>query len=157
MWDVPEVPRDAPMTIDEETTVHWRPVAGGAYLLYPDSAEPGSEPVEDVPADPGFAFSLLDPASPLAVAHTAGFWHDVWQRAGSAWAVQAGQYTMTPDQRPLIGATAVEGIYVNTGYSGHGVMAGPAGGQILAGLLTGASATSPFALDREFVPASQAF
>ena len=111
-------------------------MAGGAYLLYPDSAEPGSEPVEDVPADPGFAFSLLDPASPLAVAHTAGFWHNVWQRAGSAWAVQAGQYTMTQDQRPLIGATAVEGIYVNTGYSGHGVMAGPAGGQILAGLLT---------------------
>ena len=81
----------------------------------------------------------------------------MWQRAGSAWAVQAGQYTMTPDQRPLIGPTEVEGIYVNTGYSGHGVMAGPAGGQILAGLLVGASATSPFALDREFVPASQAF
>ncbi len=109
-----------------------------------------------MPADPGFAFSLLDPASPLAVAHTAGFWHNVWQRAGSAWAVQAGQYTMTPDQRPLIGATAVEGIYVNTGYSGHGVMAGPAGGQILAGA-DGASATSAFALDREFVQASQAF
>ncbi len=64
---------------------------------------------------------------------------------------------MTPDQRPLIGPTEVEGIHVNTGYSGHGVMAGPAGGQILAGLLTGAVTTSPFALDREFVPASQAF
>jgi sarcosine oxidase, subunit beta len=157
LWDVPEVPRDAPMTIDEETTTHWRPVASGAYLLHPDASEPGAEPVEEVPADPGFALRLLDPASPVAVARTAGFWRDVWERAGSAWVVQAGQYTMTPDQRPLIGQTEVAGLWVNTGYSGHGVMAGPAGGEILAELLTGARADSPFRLDREFVPASQAF
>jgi D-hydroxyproline dehydrogenase subunit beta len=157
LWDVPEVPRDAPMTIDEETTTHWRPVASGAYLLHPEASEPGREPVEDVPADPGFAVRLLDPASPVAVARTAGFWRDVWDRAGSAWVVQAGQYTMTPDQRPLIGPTEVEGLWVNTGYSGHGVMAGPAGGEILAELLTGARADSPFRLDREFVPATQAF
>jgi sarcosine oxidase, subunit beta len=157
MWDVPEVPRDAPMTIDEETTAHWRPVASGAYLLYPDAGERGAEPVEDVPADPGFALSLLDPASPVAVARTAGFWADVWHRGGSAWAVQAGQYTMTPDQRPLIGPTGIGGIHINTGYSGHGVMAGPAGGEILADLLTGRRLASPFALDREFTIASQAF
>jgi sarcosine oxidase subunit beta len=71
--------------------------------------------------------------------------------------VQAGQYTMTPDQRPLIGPTGVGGIHINTGYSGHGVMAGPAGGEILADLLTGRRSASPFALDREFTIASQAF
>jgi sarcosine oxidase subunit beta len=157
LWDVPEVPRDAPMTIDEETTTHWRPVASGAYLLYPDAAEPGAEPVEDVPADPAFATRLLDPDSPIAVARTAGFWRDVWERAGSAWVVQAGQYTMTPDQRPLIGETEIAGLWVNTGYSGHGVMAGPAGGEILADLLTAARSGSPFSLDRDFVPATQAF
>ncbi len=157
LWDVPEVPRDAPMTIDEETTVHWRPVAAGAYLLYPDASEQATAPVEDVPADPAFAFALLDPTSPTAVAHTAGFWRDVWEQAGSAWVVQAGQYTMTPDQRPLIGPTGVEGVYVNTGYSGHGVMAGPAGGEILAELLANPAADNPFALDRRFVAASQAF
>jgi sarcosine oxidase subunit beta len=157
LWDVPEVPRDAPMTIDEQTTTHWRPVASGAYLLYPDAAEPGGPPVEQVPADPDFALRLLDPASEIAVAHTAGFWRQVWERAGSAWVVQAGQYTMTPDQRPLIGPTEVEGIHVNTGYSGHGVMAGPAGGEILAQLLSGARSDNPFRLDREFVPATQAF
>jgi len=157
LWDVPEVPRDAPMTIDEETTTHWRPVASGAYLLHPDASEPGAAPVEDVPADPAFALRLLDPDSPIAVARTAGFWRDVWERAGSAWVVQAGQYTMTPDQRPLIGETEISGLWVNTGYSGHGVMAGPAGGEILAQLLTGGRAESPFALDRELVPATQAF
>jgi sarcosine oxidase subunit beta len=157
LWDVPEVPRDAPMTIDELTTTHWRPVASGAYVLYPDASEPGTDPVEQVPADPDFALRLLDPDSEIAVAHTAGFWRQVWERAGSAWVVQAGQYTMTPDQRPLIGATGVEGVYVNTGYSGHGVMAGPAGGEILAQLLSGARSDNPFRLDREFVPATQAF
>ncbi|MDX6545848.1 MAG: hypothetical protein QOG02_1622, partial [Gaiellales bacterium] len=38
-----------------------------------------------------------------------------------------------------------------------GVMAGPAGGEILADLLTGRVPSSPFALDREFTIASQAF
>jgi glycine/D-amino acid oxidase-like deaminating enzyme len=84
LWDVPEVPRDAPMTVDEETTSHWRPVASGAYLLYPDASEPGAEPVENVTADPGFALALLDPFSPIAIARTATFWRDVWERAGSA-------------------------------------------------------------------------
>jgi sarcosine oxidase, subunit beta len=157
LWDVPEVPRDAPMTIDEETTTHWRPVASGAYLLYPDAAEPGSDPVEDVPADPDFAVRLLDPGSAIAVARTARFWRDVWERGGSAWVVQAGQYTMTPDQRPLIGPTGIDGLFVNTGYSGHGVMAGPAGGEILGRLLAGDIRESPFPLDREFVAATQAF
>jgi len=41
---------------------------------------------------------------------------------------------------------------VNTGYSGHGIMLGPAGSGLLAGLLTGAQPTSgnPFAVDRVF-------
>jgi sarcosine oxidase subunit beta len=156
LWDVPQMPAGAPMTIDEDTTVHWRPVGGGAYLLFPDATEQAAEPVEDVPADPAFALSLLDPASPVSVARTAPFWADVWERNGSGWAVQAGQYTMTPDQRPLIGETAVGGLHVNTGYCGHGVMAGPAGGELLAAVLTG-GAVSPFALDRTFVRATQAF
>jgi hypothetical protein len=36
-------------------------------------------------------------------------------------------------------------------------MAGPAGGEILAELLAGSRRESPFRLDREFVPATQAF
>jgi hypothetical protein len=37
------------------------------------------------------------------------------------------------------------------------VMAGPAGAEILAGLLAGTRTENPFRLDREFVPAEQAF
>jgi glycine/D-amino acid oxidase-like deaminating enzyme len=64
---------------------------------------------------------------------------------------------MTPDQRPLIGQTEIEGLHVNTGYSGHGVMAGPAGAEILAGLLAGTRTENPFRLDRKYVAAEQAF
>jgi hypothetical protein len=36
-------------------------------------------------------------------------------------------------------------------------MAGPAGAEILAGLLAGTRTENPFRLDREYVPAAQAF
>jgi sarcosine oxidase, subunit beta len=158
IWGAPSIPAGAPMTIDEDTTTHFRPVgSGGAYLLHPDADEPPAEPLESVPADPAFAFRLLDPASPDAMARTVPLWKAVWE-GGAHWAVQAGQYTMTPDQRPLIGQTGVAGLWVNTGYSGHGVMAGPGGAAHLAGLLAGGEgADNPFRIDRPFVPSSQAF
>jgi len=150
--DLPEVPPDAPMTIDEETGVHWRPALRGAYLLFTDPTTPPTAPTEDVPTDRRFAFQVLDPASPVAAARTAPFWHAVWERNGAQWLIQAGQYTMTPDHRPLVGPTAVDGLWVNTGYSGHGVMGSPAGSRLLVDLLTGAAAvgTNPFRLDRPF-------
>jgi glycine/D-amino acid oxidase-like deaminating enzyme len=158
VWNARELPEGAPMTIDEDTTTHFRPVPGGAYLLYPDSTEPAAEPIEQVPADPAFAVRLLDPESPIAMARTVPAWADVW-RGPAQWVVQAGQYTMTPDQRPLIGETELPGLYVNTGYCGHGVMGGPGGSQLLADLLAGAlpASENPFRLDREFVAAHQAF
>jgi glycine/D-amino acid oxidase-like deaminating enzyme len=46
---------------------------------------------------------------------------------------------------------------VNTGYSGHGIMLGPAGGALLAELLTGTrpEADNPFAVGRTFAERSQ--
>ena len=42
---------------------------------------------------------------------------------------------------------------MNTGYSGHGVMGGPAGSRILVDVLTGKleAGANPFRLDRELV------
>lgn len=152
--DLPQVPRDAPMTIDEETATHWRPALAGAYLLRTDPETPPSPPAEEVPPDPNFAFQLLDPASPVAAARVVPFWREVWERNAANWLIQAGQYTVTPDHRPLIGPTPIAGLWVNTGYSGHGVMAGPAGSRGLIDLLTGRLplAENPFRLDRPFEP-----
>lgn len=147
-----EVPRDAPMTIDEETGTHWRPALAGAYIMYPDPREAPMPPLENVPPDPAFALALLDPASPVAAARVAPFWREVWRRNTAPWVVQAGQYTMTPDHRPLIGPSGVEGLYVNSGYSGHGVMSSPGGSQTLAEIITGqvAPEDNPFCLERDF-------
>lgn len=150
--DVPQVPADAPMTIDEENGAHWRPALHGAYVLFTDPTTPPTPPTENVPTESAFAFSLLDPASTVAVARVAPFWEAVWAENRVNWMMQAGQYTMTPDHRPLIGPSGVEGLWINTGYSGHGVMGSPAGSRVLVDLLTGARplADNPFRLDRAF-------
>jgi sarcosine oxidase subunit beta len=150
--DVPEVPQEAPMTIDEDSGAHWRPALKGAFLLFTDPSTPPSPPGEDLPTDESFAFKLLDPDSPQAVARVAPFWRDVWTRGVPSWTIQAGQYDITPDRRPILGQLPVEGLYVNTGYSGHGVMAGPAGSRVVVDLITGklASKDNPFRPDRTF-------
>jgi len=134
--DVPEVPREAPMTIDEETAAHWRPAYGGAFALMTDPTTPPDEPSWNVPTSADFAFRLLDPASATGLAAVTPFWRDVWDR-GTPWFPQAGQYEYTPDRRPFIGATVIRGLHLNGGYSGHGVMGATGGSRLLLDLLTG--------------------
>ena len=101
----------------------------------------------DVPTDHRFAFELLDPASPTSIARVAPFWRDVWERGSAHWLLQAGQYTVTPDQRPIIGLTAIEGLHVNTGYSGHGIMLSSGAGRLLADEVVGGGGPNPFRFD----------
>ena len=101
--DLPAVPPGAPMTIDEDTGAHWRPAFAGAWALFTDPTTPPEPPTDAVATDPGFAFRLLDPAQPASLARVVPFWRDVWDRGDAHWLLQAGQYTVTPDHRPLIG------------------------------------------------------
>jgi sarcosine oxidase, subunit beta len=155
--EIPAVPPEAPMTIDDDTGPHWRPMFHGAAIMFPDPSTPPSPPADDVPVDPSFAFQVLDPASPAAVARVSPFWRQVWEQGAATWMLQAGQYTMTPDRRPLIGPTGVDGLHVNTGYCGHGVMESPAGSRHLVDVLTGKVARddNPFRPDRAFEAPSQ--
>jgi glycine/D-amino acid oxidase-like deaminating enzyme len=52
--------------------------------------------------------------------------------------VDGGYYVKTRENRPLIGPTAVDGLYISCGYSGFGVMASCAGGELIARHITGA-------------------
>ena len=122
LLDVPEAPRHSPMTIDESTGTHWRPAGGAVHVMWPDPDEPEGEPLDDVPTREGFAFDVLDPASPRAAARLAPFWRSVWERGTSSWLLKAGQYDLTPDHRAVLGATPVKGLFLDTGHSGHGVM-----------------------------------
>ena len=150
---VAEVPPDGPMVIDEDTGAHWRPAYGsGAWLLFTDPATPPSVPTPDVATDHRFAFELLDPRSAVSVARVVPFWRDVWDRGDVDWLLQAGQYTITPDYRPLIGQTKIGGLFVNTGYSGHGIMLGVAGGRSCVEAITGTlpHGSNPLRPDRRF-------
>jgi sarcosine oxidase subunit beta len=154
---VPElssVPADAPMTIDEETAAHWRPAMRGCLALFTDPDTQPSEPHDPVPIDHDWAFGLLDPASEHALARVAPFWRDAWADGASTvhWFLQAGQYEVTPDRRPYLGHVGPDGLYLNGGYSGHGVMAGPGGSRLVVDLLIGVADAdmNPFRPDRDF-------
>ena len=153
MPELPVVPADAPMTIDEDTVAHWRPGLRGAYALWTEPGTPPGEPLEDVPPSADFAFGLLDPASPRALARISPFWNDVWERGGPDWVLQAGQYDYTPDHRPYLGPSAVPGLHLNTGYSGHGIMTSAGASRLVVDLLIGRAdrASNPFRPDRPLV------
>jgi sarcosine oxidase, subunit beta len=156
--DLPDVPATAPMVIDEDTGAHWRPALRGAFLLFADPATPSSLPTEDVTPEHNFAFRLLDPSSPVSLSRITPFWKRVWDESATHWVTQAGQYTMTPDHRPIIDETTVAGLFVNTGYSGHGIMGSPAGSKLLLEVLTGRCAVTenPFRLMRSFAAPERA-
>jgi glycine/D-amino acid oxidase-like deaminating enzyme len=51
--------------------------------------------------------------------------------------VDGGYYVKTRENRPLIGPLPVAGAYLTSGYSGFGIMAGCAGGELVAAHVTG--------------------
>ncbi len=146
--DAPDVPQDAPMTIDETTGAHWRPALRGAYVLLTEHATPATEPVWSVPTSADYAFRLLDPASEDGVAAVAPFWADLWER-GVNWVIQAGQYEYTPDHRPFVGPTPVDGLWLNGGWSGHGVMGSGGGSRLLLDAMLGTSSGPPWGVRAE--------
>ena len=149
------IPPDAPMTIEEETAAHWRPAMRGALALFTDPAEPAGEPADPVPVSHAWAFGLLDPASDHALARVAPFWRGAWNDGAPAfhWFLQAGQYEVTPDRRPYLGPVGTlgpEGLHVNGGYSGHGIMASAGASRLVVDLLVGRAdaVANPLRVDR---------
>ena len=53
--------------------------------------------------------------------------------------VDGGYYVKTRENRPLIGPLPVDGAYVSSAYSGFGIMAGCAGGELVAAHVTGSA------------------
>lgn len=143
----PLIPQDAPMVVDQDTGAHWRPEKPGAALAWAQVHEPPGEPLDDVPADPRFVHQVLE-----GVYRLCPFWLDVAESLKRDQVyVQAGQYTVTPDDKPIVGPHPdIAGLYFNTGYSGHGIMGAPGGGRLLADLASGKARdeTNPFSFRR---------
>jgi sarcosine oxidase subunit beta len=143
----PLIPQSAPMTIDQDTGAHWRPERPGAALAWAQAHEPPGEPTDQVVPNPMFVHEVLEGVSRLCP-----FWVQVAESLKRDQVfLTAGQYTVTPDDKPIIGPPPdIKGLFFNLGYSGHGVMAAPGGGRLLADLVTGRieDAENPFSLRR---------
>jgi sarcosine oxidase subunit beta len=151
--ELPAIPADGPMTIHEETAAHWRPSLRGCYALWTEATTPPGEPLENVPTSASFAFGLLDPRSDRSLARLSPLWKDVWDDGTLYWILQAGQYTYTADHRPLLGPSDLDGLVLNCGYSGHGIMASAGGSRLVVDTMLGrvAPAANPFRPQREMV------
>jgi len=129
----PQIPQDAPLTIDVAQDVYWRPETGGAYIAWVDPDEPPGEPREELPLDWDYPAIVLE-----KLIHLNPFWEDIAETLKSEEIhPSAGQYVYTPDDQPLIGPLPdVPGFYVNCGYWA-GVMLSAEAGRRIARLVTG--------------------
>ncbi len=142
----PAIPQGAPMTISVPSGAFWRPEVGGAAIGWALPEEPG-EPLENVPADWAFPALVLEEVSKLAP-----FWEEVVGRlTRDSVFLSAGQYTCTPDSKPILGPSPdVKGLFFNLGYSGHGIMAAPEGSRYVVAMITGqmSDEDNPFSYQR---------
>ena len=88
-----------------------------------------SEPAVQVPVDWTFPAVAMDAAGRLTP-----FWRDVANDiTQSEISLGAGQYTMTADGKPIIGAAGgVDGLFVHGGDNGWGIESAPEAGRRLA-------------------------
>ena len=142
------IPQYAPMSIDLDTGAYWRPEAKGGLLGWAEAVpEKPARPADHVPADWDFPAVVIEGCARLAP-----FWEEVIEHlTGEDVHASAGQYSITPDHKPVIGPVAgVPGLYLNVGYSGHGVMGAPEGSRRLVEMVLGRlpPEENPFRLER---------
>ncbi len=64
----------------------------------------------------------------------------------------AGCYDVTPDYNPVIGRAPVDGLWLCTGFSGHGYKISPAVGELMADLIVHGQSRHDDVDDRDFRP-----
>jgi sarcosine oxidase subunit beta len=134
---VADLPVDLPMTVEDETTFHFRR-RGDTLRLAMTEREPRwtSDELVDEGLVADWRTRIAHRYPPAAAAPVVRAW--------------AGLYDMTPDAHPLIG-WAADGVYVACGFSGQGFMQSPAVGSAVAHELLEHTAPvdlTPYRLDR---------
>jgi len=129
------VPETDPLTIDLETSSHFRPerdgaaVVGGYFDDEPETPDPDS-----------FSESYDVPWAAETV-ERAGVYCDYFgdgTRLKRGW---AGLYAVTPDHHPIV-EESIPGFVQAVGFSGHGFQHAPATGQVVAELLLDGEAST---------------
>jgi sarcosine oxidase subunit beta len=134
---IDRLPVDLPMTVEDETTFHFRRRGDTLRLAM---TEPTPRWTSRQVIDDGLVTSVR-----ARLAHR--FPRAVEAPLVRAW---AGLYDMTPDAHPIIGWVG-DGVYAACGFSGHGFMQSPAVGRAVAQeLILGESELdlSPYRLER---------
>jgi len=126
-----------PSLYDTSREFYWRPCEGG--LLVGDGAHEVDSDHCDPQADPSFVQSALERPRAATPVHP-----DV-QRS---W---AGCCTAPPDRDPLLG-TFGDGLWVATGWQGHGLMRAPAIGECLADRIRGEQCRFDRSVTEQFDP-----
>lgn len=123
------ITRQTPMTVDYRSSFYFHPEGDGVLLGMTDPAEPESFRTD---VDWDFLDHLVQHATERFPA---------LERAQimTGW---AGLYEITPDHQALIGESDLPGLWLCTGFSGHGFMQAPAAGLVCADLMSGR--TPPF-------------
>lgn len=122
---IPDLPPVSPsLTIDFPSTFYFHPEGGGLLFGWSDPDEPV-----------GFNRRFDLEGWLAGVAPIAGVRVPILLEQGirTGW---AGLYEVTPDANQIIDrSTVVDGLFIATGYSGHGFLMGPATGEIIRDLV----------------------
>ncbi len=131
--DHPDLPADAPFTVDLVNHSYWRPEAGGLLCAWVDPDEPDTVPSDEPPTDWDFAAESI-----YRVSRLNPFLEEVAEDLKAEDVnVSAGFYVYTPDEKPVIGPSEeIEGFHLNCGYW-CGVMMSPEAGKRVADIATG--------------------
>jgi sarcosine oxidase, subunit beta len=123
---VADLPEDLPMTIEDETTFHFRRRGDTLRLAMTEPVPRWTheQTVDDALVE-DWRSRLAHRYPPAAGAQVVRAW--------------AGLYDMTPDVHPIIGWVG-DGVYAACGFSGHGFMQSPAVGSAVAHELLGRDA-----------------
>ena len=137
-----DLPPVIPMTIDADSGVLVRREGNRVAIAWSNADEP---PGFNAAFDPDFFLRFAGPLEERfpAIAASGLDLHMSW----------SGLYEVTPDHHAVLGpAAGTPGLFVASGFSGHGVMHAPAAGRAVAELIVrGRSETvdvAPLALDR---------
>lgn len=106
--------------------VHGRPDGASATLVLFNHHGDPVEPIFPLPDEPHYAEIALRGMATMVPALK-----DYNGRPSRPY-IDGGYYMRTKENRPLIGPTALEGLYISCGFGGFGVMAACASGELVA-------------------------
>lgn len=130
----PEVPIDIPMFHCPDLGLYGRQELNGDVLV-------GGGTSTEIPNPDTFSTNATEEFIQHVSEHAA----TIAKGLGNARLVNdwAGRCTATPDRKPLIGPTSVDGFYVCAGFNGGGVARSPFAGRLVAEYVTGKESSFP--------------